>query len=107
MTAGGLEIPIGKVAISAIGRVAPVIRHKSVMRKKLKETSYLIETSEIGTPTLTPEQATAVNDYVTSRDFHIVAVQNAMSQLERKHGHFTSFPIDTLTCQIRAGLKHR
>jgi hypothetical protein len=107
MTAGGLEVALAKAAASAVARLTSPVGTRVIRGRKLKRASYLVDTSEVNLPTLTPAEAASVSEYIGSPDFHVVAVQSAFSVFETASGRAVTIPDYTLTDQLREGLRRR
>ena len=107
MTAGGLEVALAKAAASAVARLASPVETRVIRGRKLKRASHLVDTSEVNLPTLTPAEAASVSEYIASPDFHVVAVQSALSVFEAASGRAVTIPDYTLTDQLREGLRRR
>lgn len=107
MSAGGLELPIAKAAACAVSRLASPLLARAVRDRNLRQAAQLLDRSEVVLPGLTPAQAASVAGYVSSRDFHVVAVQVALSALEEMTGRAVTVPDAAVTQQLTEGLRAR
>jgi hypothetical protein len=107
MTAGGLEAPIAKAAASAVSRAVPALLSRAAQARNFRRAGDLLDPSEVVLPDLTSAQAASVAQYVESRDFHVVAVQLALSTLATLGGQAVPTPGYAITQQLTEGLRAR